>query len=544
MNFAAKAHSRQRRKDSNATPYINHPIDVSNILSEEGGVTDLSVLVAGLLHDTIEDTAITGDDIEREFGAVVRRIVEECSDDKSLPKEARKESQVAHARGSSMEAKLVKLADKISNLRGLLSPSGTPVGWTIERVRGYFVWAERVVAELRGANEKLEHILGDIFLSARASPIFLSTEEASPLAQFFSSTSPLPNHTSLTSCLQQFLAYHQDKSPIVVITSGGTIVPLEERMVRFLDNFSTGTRGASLGEAFLRSGYAVIFLHRCGSRRPHLHKVVDSLTRALEGAHCEWRKVEEGTKPVAVDPALEREWSLGLMSRLPDLPPHSLSRGSVVLGSGTVRLFCPPPMDESAPQGVSAVPPSSAASPRLLEISFSTVQDYLLKLKLIAQVCQEETASAPPMPLKPYPSCPLFILAAAVADFYLPEIGLPRDKIQSKCGDGEPLSLTLLPTPKALRVLTREWCPGARVVSFKLETDSGLLESKAREALEKSGVAAVVANLLETRHKEVRVFQREGAESVLLSCQPGEDSDGLDFRLTKELVRIHEFSQK
>lgn len=118
-DFAARKHRDQRRKDPQKTPYINHPIGVANILINEGDIDDPVVLQAALLHDTVEDTDTTLDEIEEHFGTKVRGIVDEVSDDKDLSKQERKRLQVVHAPHKSREAKLVKLADKLYNLRDL-----------------------------------------------------------------------------------------------------------------------------------------------------------------------------------------------------------------------------------------------------------------------------------------------------------------------------------------------------------------------------------------------------------------------------------------
>ncbi|XP_029398543.1 guanosine-3',5'-bis(diphosphate) 3'-pyrophosphohydrolase MESH1 isoform X4 [Mus pahari] len=118
-DFAAHKHRQQRRKDPEGTPYINHPIGVARILTHEAGITDIVVLQAALLHDTVEDTDTTLDEVELHFGAQVRRLVEEVTDDKTLPKLERKRQQVERAPHSSPGAKLVKLADKLYNLRDL-----------------------------------------------------------------------------------------------------------------------------------------------------------------------------------------------------------------------------------------------------------------------------------------------------------------------------------------------------------------------------------------------------------------------------------------
>lgn len=161
VNFAAEKHRQQRRKDAEATPYVNHPIGVARILSHEGGVTDIEVLQAALLHDTVEDTDTSPAELEAKFGPIVARIVQEVTDDKGLPKQERKRQQVEHAPHCSCQAKLVKLADKLYNLRDL--NRCTPVGWTAERVQEYFVWASEVVKGLKGTNSALEEKLEELF---------------------------------------------------------------------------------------------------------------------------------------------------------------------------------------------------------------------------------------------------------------------------------------------------------------------------------------------------------------------------------------------
>ncbi|XP_059680093.1 guanosine-3',5'-bis(diphosphate) 3'-pyrophosphohydrolase MESH1 [Gavia stellata] len=160
-DFAARKHKEQRRKDPERTPFINHPIGVARILAHEAGVTDIVVLQAALLHDTVEDTDTTFSEIEERFGEEVRRVVEEVTDDKTLPKMERKLLQIEHAPGSSPRAKLVKLADKLYNLRDL--NRCTPEGWSSQRVQEYFLWAARVVAGLRGTSPPLEAALQRLF---------------------------------------------------------------------------------------------------------------------------------------------------------------------------------------------------------------------------------------------------------------------------------------------------------------------------------------------------------------------------------------------
>lgn len=152
--FAADKHRNQRRKDEDASPYINHPIALADVLANEAGIDDERVLVAAVLHDTIEDTETTEQELLRLFGKDVADIVMEVSDDKSLPKDERKRLQVEHAGSISRRAKLVKLADKICNLRDMAD--APPKGWDLARRQEYFDWAKRVVDGLRGSYPKLE----------------------------------------------------------------------------------------------------------------------------------------------------------------------------------------------------------------------------------------------------------------------------------------------------------------------------------------------------------------------------------------------------
>ena len=151
--FAAEKHRLLKRKDEEASPYINHPIQVAYILVQ-ADVEDPIVLAAALLHDTIEDTKTTHDEIEIVFGHEIANIVAECSDDKSLDKLDRKQAQVDKAAHVSTRAKLVKLADKIANVSDI--DGAPPAGWSLERKREYYDWAKRVVDRMRGVHPKLE----------------------------------------------------------------------------------------------------------------------------------------------------------------------------------------------------------------------------------------------------------------------------------------------------------------------------------------------------------------------------------------------------
>lgn len=152
--FAARKHRDQRRKDAEASPYINHPLELARVLAEVGGVTDATTLCGALLHDTIEDTATSEAELAQAFGPQIAALVSEVTDDRSLPKAERKRQQVEHAATISDKAKRIKLADKICNLTDV--SNSPPADWTLERRRKYFDWAKQVIDRLRGVDPALE----------------------------------------------------------------------------------------------------------------------------------------------------------------------------------------------------------------------------------------------------------------------------------------------------------------------------------------------------------------------------------------------------
>ena len=152
--FATEAHRGQVRKGADADPYISHPLAVVSILADEAQITDWVTLCAAVLHDTIEDTGTSHDDLETAFGTEVADLVAEVSDDKRLPKHERKEKQIAQAAHASSRAKLVKLADKIANLRDIADRP--PASWSLTRKQQYFDWSKAVVDAIRGTNPVLE----------------------------------------------------------------------------------------------------------------------------------------------------------------------------------------------------------------------------------------------------------------------------------------------------------------------------------------------------------------------------------------------------
>ncbi len=167
LQFAAHKHRNQFRKGSPPTPYINHPIAVAATLVNVGGVDDLELIEVALLHDTVEDTDTLPEEVEQRFGARIRALVMEMTDDKTLEKKVRKLEQIKNAPYKSVAAKKLKLADKTCNVRDIREDP--PADWDLDRKIAYFDWAEAVVAGLRGVNELLErHFDNEVAMSRKA----------------------------------------------------------------------------------------------------------------------------------------------------------------------------------------------------------------------------------------------------------------------------------------------------------------------------------------------------------------------------------------
>jgi GTP diphosphokinase / guanosine-3',5'-bis(diphosphate) 3'-diphosphatase len=162
--FAAEKHRYQRRKDAAASPYINHPIAVATALAVEGCVVDEAMLIAACLHDTVEDTETTFEEIEETFGAEVSNLVRNVSDDKSLEKQLRKQLQIEHAAKSSNKVKQIKIADKLCNIRDITT--SPPHDWSLERRTEYLHWSKEVVSGCRGVNLSLEKAFDDAIKKA------------------------------------------------------------------------------------------------------------------------------------------------------------------------------------------------------------------------------------------------------------------------------------------------------------------------------------------------------------------------------------------
>lgn len=160
LEFASIKHENQKRKNAIKSPYINHPINVCRILTD-AGVSNVDVLCAGVLHDTLEDTETTFEELANLFGENVASIVNECTDDKSLDKVSRKKLQVIHAQTISNDAKLVKLADKYSNLS--CTVNDPPINWSNDQVSGYIYWSYDVVSQMKGLNSFIDAKFEDLF---------------------------------------------------------------------------------------------------------------------------------------------------------------------------------------------------------------------------------------------------------------------------------------------------------------------------------------------------------------------------------------------
>ncbi len=159
LDFAARRHATQRRKGLKAEPYINHLTEVALLLAEATDGADPALVMAGLLHDTLEDTGTTRAELLDAFGDDVASLVAAVTDDKGLPREERKRRQVETAPGKSARARMLKIADKIANLRSLTE--SPPLGWSSRKKQEYAAWAREVVAACGPTNELLEKLFAE-----------------------------------------------------------------------------------------------------------------------------------------------------------------------------------------------------------------------------------------------------------------------------------------------------------------------------------------------------------------------------------------------
>lgn len=153
-HFAAQRHRAQRRKGAAAEPYVNHLLEVAELVASTLDEPDTNVVMAAILHDAVEDVGVTKEELTEAFGPDVTNLVLEVTDDKSLPKQERKRLQIVNAPSKSVRAQAIKLADKISNLRAVLA--SPPADWNLQRRREYFEWAKQVVDALSAPNRTLK----------------------------------------------------------------------------------------------------------------------------------------------------------------------------------------------------------------------------------------------------------------------------------------------------------------------------------------------------------------------------------------------------
>ncbi|KAJ2230089.1 Phosphopantothenate--cysteine ligase cab2 [Coemansia sp. RSA 1722] len=283
-------------------------------------------------------------------------------------------------------------------------------------------------------------------------------------------------HTSAV----EFLQNQPSDQRVVLITSGGTTVPLENNTVRFVDNFSAGTRGSCSAEQFLALGYAVIFVHREKSLQPFNRHYSDSTNGLLS-----YLEVSSNNEV-----RVKSEWQDRIKNDL--------------------KLF-----------------QKYMKGNKLLMINFTTLSDYLFLLRELSLL------------LAPLGPRAMFYLAAAVSDFFIPSYSMAEHKIQS--GDGD-LTLRMNQVPKFLSPLVKKWAPECFVVSFKLETDPDLLGPKARHALNKYGHQVVIANMLDTRKWQVWLFTREESEPHVIQISKDQLAAGVDIEqgLSAEISRRHQ----
>lgn len=272
--------------------------------------------------------------------------------------------------------------------------------------------------------------------------------------KYFTAHHPPEYLPEISGLIQKFVDFHKQLGkPVALVTSGGTTVPLENNTVRFIDNFSAGTRGATSAEYFLENGYAVIFMHREFSLLPYSRHYSHT-------TNCFLDYMTEIDGKIQINPDYAEDM-LKVMRK------YKQARDSN----------------------------------SLLLVPFTTVNQYLYTLRAAAELLQSLGTQA------------MFYLAAAVLDFFLPLLRMPQHKIQSRDQEGGTLVVNLEQVPKFLLRLVDNWAPLAMIVSFKLETDLLILISKAKLALAKYQHQLVIGNLLQTRKEEVVFITPDGTEN-------------------------------
>lgn len=283
--------------------------------------------------------------------------------------------------------------------------------------------------------------------------------------------------------LREFIRFHTDRPDprrIVLVTCGGTTVPLENNTVRFIDNFSAGTRGATSAEEFVANGYAVVFLHRQFSLLPYSRHYSHTTNCFLD-----YLAIDDNGQ-VVIDAAYQQEMKV-------------------------VYQQYRKAMDENL----------------ILFVPFTTVNQYLFTLKLISHELEVGAGARA-----------LFYLAAAVSDFFLPRSKISEHKIQSGSG-GNSLVLDLDPVPKFLKRLVENWAPRAMIVSFKLETDENLLIGKARGALERYSHQLVIGNLLQTRKRTVLFVTKNEAKEYSITEEQEKQGVEIESIIVPNVIKAH-----
>ncbi|CAH8504053.1 unnamed protein product [Schistosoma rodhaini] len=360
----------------------------------------------------------------------------------------------------------------------------------------------------------------------------------------------------LNSWLNKILD-HPTINKIVCITSGGTIVPLEINMVRYIDNFSTGLRGALSAEYFLRSYYAVLYFHRKGSLLPFLHRVTNQQQNYHQEKEEEQQQQQKCTKEVDSNNLINTTNSNGNQNNIeifnwfmfnPQDNKLQLKENSLQFLSSIFNEY-------------------TMYGQYLFTLDFETIEDYLIGLRWIAKQLEAIHVNKNSTQKQIHLS---FYLSAAVSDYYLNREYRPEHKIQTKSmlstttaknSDDyldkslsriEDLHLSLQPVPKVMKLLTTLWSPSSYVISFKLETDHQLLLVKAKQSLEMYNPNVIVANLLQTRSKEVwLVFKQNNTQDITvehINMENNTDeinkqqiiSQEIESILIPRLIQLHE----
>jgi len=295
---------------------------------------------------------------------------------------------------------------------------------------------------------------------------------------YFVKNTPPKNIDEVERKTKEFLKFQIEKGRrIVLVTSGGTTVPLENQTVRFVDNFSAGTRGSASAEYFIENGYAVIFLYRQHSLRPYSRHYSHS-------KNCFLDMLEIDNNNIIVNDKYKSAM-LTVLEKYKKTKAENL----------------------------------------LLEIDFFTVKDYFFYLNKITRILSSIGENA------------MYYLAAAVSDFFIPPERMVEHKIQS--GEGA-LKLSLDQVPKFLKPLVSEWAPKGFIVSFKLETDPSLLITKARKALKRYGHQIVIGNMLLTRKRVVHFITNDEERKIEMSDEEIKNGIEIETKIISELIKKHD----